>query len=68
MTTKSGHAFTIRRIASRLLLLIFTLAFALGLVPAGKAQKTSASTGQSRFTALDGARVHYKSYQITVEL
>lgn len=62
MTTKPTHAFLRERIASRLLLVVLTLAFSLGIAPPGTARKISDSNGESRFTALDGARIHYKSY------
>jgi pimeloyl-ACP methyl ester carboxylesterase len=42
-------------------LIVFALVLALGFGAPGKAQKTS-DPEQSRFTTLDGARIHYKSY------
>ena len=63
MTNKSGHAFIPRRARlSRLLLMVFILAFAVGIAPTGMADKTSVTVGESRFTTLDGARIHYVNY------
>ena len=62
MTTKRTHAVIRERIACRLLLVVLTLAFSLWIAPPGTASKLSDSNGESRFTALDGARIHYKSY------
>lgn len=62
MTTKPTHAFLRERIAFRLFLIVFALALALWIAPPETAGKAADSKGESRFTALDGARIHYKSY------
>src|SRR5688572_15479633 len=61
MTMKPVQAFLTTRIASYLLLLVFAFAFSPASAPAQTSNKTAAK-GDSRFTTLDGARIHYKSY------
>ena len=64
MRDKPGHAlFTSQpRHLLRFILLVLALACALLLVPSAKAHKLLAAEGESHYTQLDGARVHYKSF------
>jgi pimeloyl-ACP methyl ester carboxylesterase len=64
MKNRLNHTVATQRIpkARWFLLAIVGLAFALAGATGARAQKASISAGESRYAALDGARIHYQDY------
>lgn len=64
MTYKSGRALIVNRCARLhcVLLMFFALTIVLAIGSEAIAHKDSGSAGESRFTTLDGARIHYMTY------
>src|SRR5947209_7260047 len=59
----SGRTFNLHRLLVFAVVLVFALAvWPSGRIEVGAAKSNQSATGESRFTTLDGARIHYVNY------